>query len=77
MSPEDLRKISYPEPKILNSLVNCAHSDGQTVGTRFRADPSTSSGSVKKASETFQMQWHIIWNKNKVHDSGNLQSEKS
>ena len=46
MSPKDFRKICHPEAKILNSLVNCAHSDGQTVRTRCRADP-TSSGSSK------------------------------
>ena len=30
MSPKDFRKISYPEPKILNSLVNCGQTDRQT-----------------------------------------------
>ena len=46
MSPNDFRKISHLEPKILNSLVNCGHSDRQMVETRCRADP-TSSGSAK------------------------------
>ena len=30
MSPEDFRKISHPEPKILNSLVNWSHTHRQT-----------------------------------------------
>ena len=30
MSPEDFRKISHPEPKISNSLVNCTHTHGHT-----------------------------------------------
>ena len=30
MSPEDFRKISHPEPKILNSLVNCGRTHGRT-----------------------------------------------
>ena len=32
MSPEDFRKISHPELKILNSLVNCLHTQGGTNG---------------------------------------------
>ena len=51
MSPKDLRKICHPEAKILNSLVNCSKTklltDGQTDGTRSRADP-TSSGLKRK-----------------------------
>ena len=30
MSPEDFRKISHPEPKILNSLVNCGRTHTRT-----------------------------------------------
>ena len=49
MSPKNFRKICHPEAKILNNIVNCAHSDcqtdRQTVETRCRADP-TSSGSA-------------------------------
>ena len=30
MSPKPFRKIYHPEPKILNSLVNCLHTDGHT-----------------------------------------------
>ena len=37
MSPEDFRKISHPEQKILNSLVNCTHTDGHTH-TRTRVN---------------------------------------
>ena len=32
MSPKDFRKISHPEPKILNSLVNCGHTHTHTHG---------------------------------------------
>ena len=38
MSPEDFRKISHPEPKILNSLVNCGRTDGHTDTSKSRAD---------------------------------------
>ena len=30
MSPKDFRKIYHPEPKILNSLVNCGHTHAHT-----------------------------------------------
>ena len=30
MSPEDFKKISHPEQKILNCLVNCLRTDGRT-----------------------------------------------
>ena len=45
MSPEDFRKMSHPEPKILNSLVNSVHTDTQkhrhTDKCRSRAVPPT------------------------------------
>ena len=42
MSPKEFRKISHPEPKILNSLVNCTlthwRTDGRTAMSKSRAD---------------------------------------
>ena len=53
MSPNNFRNISEPEPKILNSLVNCTlthlHTQGRTYGTKSRADP-TRGGSAKNIS---------------------------
>ena len=53
MSPEDFRKISHPEPKILNSLVNCGHTHGHThtlTWVNLELTPPEG-GSAKKVTE--------------------------
>ena len=47
MSPKDFRKISHPEPKILNSLVNCTQKHTQTDrhrGGSAKTRPEVSEG---------------------------------
>ena len=57
MSLKDLRKISHPEPKILNSLVNCgrthAHTHAHTDKCKSRADP-TRGGSAKNLNKPYE-----------------------
>ena len=49
MSPEDFRKISHPEPKILNSLVNCTRTHAQThTLTWVNLELTTRGGSANK-----------------------------
>ena len=55
MSPKDFRKISHPEPKILNSLVNCGHTHGRTharTGVNLELTPPEG-GSAKKIVSLF------------------------
>ena len=40
MSPENSRKISHLEPKILNSLVNWLYTDARTHKCKSRAGPT-------------------------------------
>ena len=42
MSPEDFRKISHSEPKILNSLVNCTQTHRHTIKSLLRNNVQTS-----------------------------------
>ena len=44
MPPKDFRKISHPEPKILNSLVNCRQTHRHTW---VNLEPTTKGGSAK------------------------------
>ena len=47
ISPKDFRKVSHPEPKILNSSVNCPQTLRQTDVTRSRSDPTSSGVSTR------------------------------
>ena len=56
MSSKIFRKISHPEPKILNSLVNCTHTDAHTDAHQDMSnlELTTRGGSAKKG---FSMKW--------------------
>ena len=52
MSPKDFRKIYYPEPKILNSLVNCGHTHTRTSVNLELTPPE--GGSAKNSDHSAQ-----------------------
>ena len=64
MSPRCFRKISHPEPKILNSLVNCTlthrHTDAHTHRCKCRADP-TRGGSAKNTEVIMMLSNQAYW----------------
>ena len=59
MSPRDFRKISHPEPKILNRLVNCgnthANTHRNTQMSKCRAVPPTVGQLIKCTSQKVQL----------------------
>ena len=63
MSPEDFRKISHPEPKILNSLVNCGCTHGQThahTSVNLELTPPEE-GQLKKTHKTITHSRFSSW----------------
>ena len=72
MSPEDFRKISHPEPKILNSLVNCRHT--HRPDTWVNLELTTRGGSAKKG---FSMKWVDSDLRNEQAQPSSVKAQKS
>ena len=69
MPPKDFRKIYHPEPKILNSLVNCTQTHtGVNLGLATRG------GSAKKG---FSMKWVDSDLRNEQAQPSSVKAQKS